>query len=341
MKVDSNLAISWGEIPKVIRELELLGYDGVGTSELSHDPFFPLFLAAEHSERIELYTSIAVAFARSPANLASLAHDLNSFSGGRFTLGLGSQIRAHITKRFSMPFSNKPARQMRELIQAVRAIWLNWYEGKALSFEGEYYAHTLMTPAFTPKDINFGMPRIALAAVGPVMTQVAGELADGIILHSFTNETFIREVTLPAIDKGLAKSGRSRKDFEIIYSPFIISGETEEIFEENKKAVREKISFYGSTPAYRNVLRVHDWGDLQVELNEMSKRGLWDEMPKLISDEMLNTFAIMDKPENIVSEIKRRYGDFLDRTDGSFSFVSSDKRLSMVADLRNSLPERR
>ncbi len=338
MKVDSNLSVSWGEIPDLIRELELLGYDGVGTSELSHDPFFPLLLAAEHSERIELYTSIAVAFARSPATLASMAHDLNAFSEGRFTLGLGSQIRAHITKRFSMPFSDKPARQMRELIQAVRAIWLNWYEGEALRFEGEYYSHTLMTPAFTPENIDYGTPKIVLAAVGPVMTQVAGEVADGIILHSFTNETFIREVTLPAIDKGLAKSGRSREDFEVIYSPFIISGETEEVFEETKKTVKNQISFYGSTPAYKNVLEVHGWGDLQAELNVMSKRGLWDEMPKLISDEMLNTFGIMDEPANIVPEIKRRYGDFLDRTDGSFSFVGRHNRSSMISDLRSTLP---
>ena len=338
MKVDSNLSGSWDEIPNLIAELELLGYDGVGASELSHDPFFPLLLAAEHSERIKLYTSIAVAFARSPANLASMAHDLNAFSGGRFTLGLGSQIRAHITKRFSMPFSDKPARQMRELIQAVRAIWLNWYEGQELRFEGEYYSHTLMTPAFTPENIDYGMPKIVLAAVGPIMTQVAGEVADGIILHSFTNETFIREVTLPAIDKGLAKSGRSREDFEVIYSPFIISGETEEVFEETKKAVKNKISFYGSTPAYKNVLQVHGWGDLQAELNVMSKRGLWDEMPKLISDEMLNTFGIMDEPANIVPEIKRRYGHFLDRTDGSFSFVSRHNRSSMISDLRSARP---
>lgn len=334
MKVDSNLSASLEEIPEIIRRLEQQGYDGVGASELSHDPFFPLLLAAEHSKKIELYTSIAVAFARSPANLASMAHDLNAFSSGRFTLGLGSQIRAHITKRFSMPFSDKPARQMRELIQAIRAIWANWYEGEAMRFEGEYYSHTLMTPAFTPGDIYYGMPKIVLAAVGPVMTQVAGEVADGIILHSFTNEKFIREVTLPAINKGLAKSERNRKNFEIIYSPFIISGETEESFEQNKKAVKNKISFYGSTPAYKDVLQIHGWGDLQVELNMMSKRGLWDEMSDLISDEMLNTFGIMAEPVNIVRELKRRYGDFIDRTDGSFNFVGSAARASMVADLR-------
>ncbi|MBC79411.1 MAG: LLM class F420-dependent oxidoreductase [Gammaproteobacteria bacterium] len=334
MKVDGNLSANWQEIPEDIRGLEELGYDGVATAELAHDPFFPLLLAAEHSKNIELHTGIAVAFARSPMNLANMAHDLNAYSKGRFTLGLGSQIRAHITKRFSMPFSDAPARQMRELVQAMRAIWANWYEGEPLRYEGEYYSHTLMTPAFTPEDTEYGPPKVMLAAVGPVMTQVSGEVADGIILHTFTNEKYIREVTLPAIDKGLAKSGRTRDDFKIMYSPFIISGNDEETFEASKKAAKNRISFYGSTPAYKNVLGVHGWGDLQPELNAMSKQGKWEEMGELITDEMLNTFGIMGEPDIIVPELKKRYGDFIARTDGSFAFVDAETRAKMVMDLR-------
>ncbi|MDA0789038.1 MAG: TIGR03617 family F420-dependent LLM class oxidoreductase [Proteobacteria bacterium] len=253
MKVDGHLTADWHEIPEHIRKLEAEGYDGAGSAEMNHDPFFPLLLAAEHSEKIEIQTGIAVAFARSPMILANLGHDLNAYSRGRFTMGLGSQIRAHITKRFNMPW-HAPAPQMRELIQAIRAIWANWYDGEPLRFEGKYYQHTLMTPAFSPQDTEYGRPRITLAAVGPIMTEVAGEVADGLIIHPFSNEKYIREVTLPAVDRGLAKSGRSRDDFEISYTPFMISGKDEKTFEANKAAAMNRISFYGSTPAYKNVL---------------------------------------------------------------------------------------
>lgn len=333
MKVDGHLTEDWHKIPENIKSLEAMGFDGAGTAEMNHDPFFPLLLAAEHSENIELHTGIAVAFARNPMILANLGHDLNAYSKGRFTLGMGSQIRAHITKRFSMPWG-APAPQMKELIQAIRAIWANWYEGEPLRFEGKYYHHTLMTPAFTPENTGYGTPRITLAAVGPVMTEVAAEVADGLIIHSFSNEKYIREVTLPAVEKGLAKSGRKREDFEITYSPFIISGTDEKTFNEQKAAAKSRVSFYGSTPAYKNVLGVHGWGDLQTELNKMSKQGQWQEMGGLITDEMLNVFGVMGEPETIVNEIKSRYGDFTDRTSGSFGFVDSESRKQMIADLR-------
>jgi probable F420-dependent oxidoreductase len=333
MKVDGHLTPDWHKIPDHIKKMEREGYDGAGTAEMNHDPFFPLLLAAEHSESIGLHTGIAVAFARSPMVLANLGHDLNAFSRGRFTMGLGSQIRPHITKRFSMPWG-APAPQMRELIQAMRAIWANWYEGKPLRFEGEYYQHTLMTPAFTPENTEYGAPRVLLAAVGPIMTRVAAEVADGLIIHPFSNEKYIREVTLPEVEKGLAKSGRSREDFEIIYSPFIISGKDEKAFEASRAAAKGRISFYGSTPAYKNVLGVHGWGDLQGELNRMSKEGKWQEMGELITDEMLNTFGVMGEPGTIVGEIKQRYGDFTDRTSGGFTFVDGEERAAMIADLK-------
>ncbi|MBT4493917.1 MAG: TIGR03617 family F420-dependent LLM class oxidoreductase [Gammaproteobacteria bacterium] len=333
MKVDGHLTPDWQLIPDHVKKMEAQGFDGVGTAEMNHDPFMPLLLAAEHSEKIELQTGIAVAFARSPMILANLGHDLNAYSKGRFTMGLGSQIRPHITKRFSMPWG-APAPQMKELVQAMRAIWANWYNGEALRFEGKYYNHTLMTPAFTPENTEFGAPKVTLAAVGPVMTEVAGEVADGLIIHPFSNEKYIREVTLPALDRGLAKSGRSREDFEIAYTPFIISGKDEETFEKEKAGIKGRISFYGSTPAYKNVLGVHGWGEMQIELNKMSKEGKWAEMSELVTDDMLNVFGVMGEPDSIVAEIKSRYGDIVDRTSGGFGFVDNEKRQEMIAELR-------
>lgn len=333
MKVDGYLTPDWRLIPDHIRKMEEQGFDGVGTAEMNHDPFMPLLLAAEHSEKIELATGIAVAFARSPMILANLGHDLNAYSRGRFTMGLGSQIRPHITKRFSMPWG-APAAQMRELILAMRAIWANWYEGEPLRFEGKYYNHTLMTPAFTPEDKEFGAPKVTLAAVGPIMTEVAGEVADGLIIHPFSNEKYIREVTLPAVERGLAKSGRSRENFEISYTPFIISGKDEETFEKEKLAAKNRIAFYGSTPAYKNVMGVHGWGDMQVELNAMSKQGKWQEMGEMITDDILNVFGVMGEPSTIVPEIKARFGDVVDRSSGGFTFVDTEDRMKMIADLR-------
>lgn len=313
MKVDGGLfAGSYEEIPARIAELEALGYDGALSAETSSDPFFPLLLAAEHSERIELITSIAVAFARTPMLLAQVGHDLNRYSRGRFVLGLGSQIRPHITKRFSMPWSH-PAARMREFIEAMRAIWACWYDGQKLDFRGEFYTHTLMTPMFTPTDRRFGAPRVFLAAVGPRMTRVAGEVADGLIAHAFTTPRYLREVTLPAIEEGLAASGRSRSDFEISCPVFVVTGKDEKSWEASRTGVSRQIAFYGSTPAYRGVLERHGWGDLQPELNAMSKRGEWEAMGTRITDEMLEEFAIVAQPHEVVSRLRERFEGCLDR----------------------------
>ncbi|MFQ5698924.1 MAG: LLM class F420-dependent oxidoreductase [Myxococcota bacterium] len=313
MKVDGGLfAGSYEEIPARIAELEALGYDGALSAETSSDPFFPLLLAAEHSERIELITSIAVAFARTPMLLAQVGHDLNRYSRGRFVLGLGSQIRPHITKRFSMPWSH-PAARMREFIEAMRAIWACWYDGQKLDFRGEFYTHTLMTPMFTPTDRRFGAPRVFLAAVGPRMTRVAGEVADGLIAHAFTTPRYLREVTLPAIEEGLAASGRSRSDFEISCPVFVVTGKDEKTWEASRTGVSRQIAFYGSTPAYRGVLERHGWGDLQPELNAMSKRGEWEAMGTRITDEMLEEFAIVAQPHEVVSRLRERFEGCLDR----------------------------
>ena len=303
-------------VPAHAKRLEALGYHGAVTAETSHDPFFPLLLAAEHTEKIQLVTSIAVAFARTPMNLANIGHDLNSFSKGRFVLGFGSQIRPHVTKRFSMPWS-KPAARMREFISAMRAIWDCWHNGSQLSFKGDFYDHSLMTPMFTPLDSEYGAPRVMLAAVGPLMTEVAGEVADGVIIHSFTTKKYLEEVTLPAVEKGLEKAGRSRSDFQISYPGFVVTGKNEEEFNATKKAVCKQIAFYGSTPAYAPVLGSHGWGDLQPELNKLSKMGNWDEMGSLITDEILNEFAIVGELDQVVDKFKNRYSGLVDRTMGS------------------------
>ena len=333
MKVDTHLTQDWKKIPEHIQRVEAEGYDGVGTAEMNHDPFFPLLIGAEHSERVELRTGIAVAFARSPMTMANQAHDLNAYSKGRFTLGLGSQIRAHITKRFSMPWG-APAAQMRELVLAMRAIWANWYDGEPLRFEGKYYQHTLMTPAFTPEDTAYGAPKVVLAAVGPIMTEVAAEVGDGLIIHPFSNEKYIREVTLPAVERGLAKAGKQREDFEISYTPFVVSGKDEQTFDAEKATAKARISFYGSTPAYKQVLGVHGWGDLQIELNAMSKQGQWKEMADLITDDILDVMGVVGEPDQVVKEMLARYGDFTDRTSGAFSFVDTEQRVNMVSALR-------
>ncbi len=332
MKVDGGLPTDLHEVPTRIRELEDAGFAAAMTAETAHDPFFPLLLAAEHSERIDLMTSIAVAFARTPMNLANVGHDLNAYSQGRLILGLGSQIRPHITKRFSMPWSH-PARRMREFILAMRAIWSNWYEGERLRFQGEFYSHTLMTPMFTPTDTEHGAPKVFLAAVGPLMTEVAGEVADGLIVHPFTTQSYMRDTTLPAIERGLATAGRDRSDFEIAYPGFIVSGQDEKTFEATKQAVKKQISFYGSTPAYRPVLESEGWGDLQLELNRMSKQGQWDEMGLLITDEMLDAFAVVGEPGDLARGVLDRYGEVVDRMSPNLRFLDEATQRDVIASL--------
>ena len=333
MKVDVGIGHQLAKVPETVRKMEAAGYDGIRTAEMNHDPFFPLLLAAEHSEKLELATSIAVAFARSPMNLANIGHDLNAYSQGRFTLGLGSQIKPHITKRFSMQWGS-PAAQMRELVLAMRAIWSNWYEGEPLEFVGKYYQHTLMTPAFTPEDKAHGAPRVVLAAVGPGMTEVAGEVADGMIIHPFSNIPYISQVTMPAIEAGLAKAGKQRADFELSYSCFVVTGRDEEEFAASKKAAQERIAFYGSTPAYKGVLDAIGCGDLQPELNTMSKQGRWKEMGTLITDDMLHEFGVMGEPHEIAPQMLARYGSFVDRTSASFPVSDDEQRAQIIQALR-------
>jgi probable F420-dependent oxidoreductase len=332
MKVDGGVGADLSTVGAQAQELEGMGYSGIMTAETSHDPFFPLLVAAQNTEKVELITSIAVAFARTPMVLANIGHDLNSFSKGRFVLGLGSQIRPHITKRFSMPWSS-PAARMREFILAMRAIWGTWHEGKPLEFTGKYYTHTLMTPMFTPTDIDYGAPKVMLAAVGPKMTEAAGEVADGMIVHAFTTEKYLRGTTIPALERGMATSGRRREDFEISYPVFVVTGQTEEEIAQSKIATAKQIAFYGSTPAYKPVLDSIDAGELQGDLNKMSKQGRWDEMGSLIGDDLLKEFAVVGEPQQIAAQIKSRYGDLVDRTSAAYAHIPKSDRLKIIKDL--------
>lgn len=337
MKIDSLLTGSIAEAGTAAAHLEAAGYSGAWTAEGPHDPFLPLAVAADHTAEIELGTAIAVAFARNPMLLANIGWDLQTLSQGRFVLGLGSQIKPHITKRFSMEWS-RPAARMREMVQAVRAIWDSWLNGTRLRFEGDFYRHTLMTPMFSPRagDLSdFGPPPIFLAGVGPLMTEVAGEVCDGFLCHPFTTEKYLREVTLPALERGRAQADASMDGYEIAGPSFVVTGETDEEMDRSAAFTRRQIAFYGSTPAYRPVLEIHGWGDLQVELNTLSKRGQWVEMGTLIDDEILNTFAVVADPDQVAPELGRRYGDIISR----ISFYTPlqgdpDRRQAVIAAIK-------
>lgn len=335
MKIDAGIGpnIELEKVPERVAKLEAQGFDGFVVAELASDPFLPLVLAAEHSERIELMTSIAVAFSRNPMLIANLANDLQAYSKGRFVLGIGSQIKPHITKRFSMEWS-QPAARMREFILAMHAIWDCWYEGKALDFRGDFYNHTLMTPMFTPTNNPHGAPPVILAAVGPKMTEVAGEVADGMIVHAFSTPRYLREVTLPAIERGLAGSGRERSGFQVCFPSFIVTGNDEREWEAARTAVTRQIAFYGSTPAYRGVLDLHGWGELQSELNQLSKKGEWVAMGERITDEILEEFAVVAEPARVVGSLGERYGGLVDRLVCDFSFVSAQERPAYLEELR-------
>jgi probable F420-dependent oxidoreductase len=312
MKVDGGIGTDLTTAGANAKEAEEAGYSGIWTAETSHDPFFPLLLAAEHTEHIELGTSIAVAFARNPMVLANIGYDLQAYSKGRFVLGLGRQIKPHITKRFSMEWS-QPAARMREMILAIRAIWDCWNTGSKLDFRGDFYTHTLMTPFFNPGPNPYGDAKIFLAGVGERMTEVAGEVCDGFLCHGFTTEKYLREVTIPALARGRAKAGKTMEGFEIVGPSFVVTGGNDDEMKAAAAGTRQQIAFYGSTPAYRGVLDIHGWGGLQDELNTLSKQGKWVEMGNLIDDEILNTFAVVGEPEAVAPELHRRYGDVIQR----------------------------
>jgi probable F420-dependent oxidoreductase len=295
------------EARSVYPRLEEIGYDGAFSFEAKHDPFLPLAVASEHTSHLRLGTAIAIAFARNPMNLANLAYGMQNISGGRFFLGLGSQVRPHIQNRFSMEWS-KPAARMREIVEAIKAIFACWEGAAELDFQGEFYRHTLMIPAFNPGPNPFGPPPILTGGFGPLMTQVAGEAADGFIAHPFQSRLSMEKVMIPALEKGLKRSGRTLDQFEIICATLVVTADEEEEFVRIREAARKQLAFYGSTPAYRLTLDAHGWGDLHLELNRMSKQNRWDEMADLISDDILETIAVVGPRREIATRLHERLG---------------------------------
>ena len=333
MKIDGGIAMQLDKAAGVAQTLERRGYDGGWTGEISHDAFLPLLLAAEHTETLEIGTCIAVAFARNPMTIANVAWDLNAYSQGRFVLGLGSQIRAHIEKRFGMPWG-KPVARMREFIAALDAIWSCWNDGTELRFEGEYHRHTLMTPMFVPEAQPYGTPRVFLAAVGEAMTELCGEVADGMHTHAFTTPRYIAEVSLPALQRGIEKAGRTRADVEICCPAFVVTGTTEEEMAAAATAMRRQISFYGSTPAYKGVLDVHGWGDLQPELRTLSMRGEWEAMGDLITDDILETFAVVEPLDRVAAAVRARYEGVVDRIMMGLPNATDEQAAQVLTELR-------
>jgi probable F420-dependent oxidoreductase len=320
VKVDTKIV---GSGPVVVAEAAAarrFGYDGLWSTESAHDPFLPLAAVAREVPGMELGTAIAVAFARNPMTLAQTAHDLQQYSGGHFHLGLGSQVRSHVERRFGMPWSS-PAPRMREFVRALRAIWASWDEGAPLDFRGEFYTHTLMTPFFAPPPSPFGPPKVHLAAVGEQMTRVAGEVCDGLMPHPFTTVRYLREQTLPTVRAALAAAGRGDAGFTITLSGLVATGRTEEELAEARRATRQQIAFYASTPAYRPVLELHGWAELGHELTSLSRGDdelRWRKMGEIIDDEVLDAFAIVAEPDHVAAAVTERFGGLADR----FSFYA-------------------
>jgi probable F420-dependent oxidoreductase len=299
------------EVSGVARAAEAAGYDGLSTSENRNDPFLALAVAAVETRRVSLETGIAISFARSPMVVANMSWDLQIASRGRFVLGLGSQVRAHNEKRFSVPWT-APAPRMREYVLALRAIWRAWETGEKLDFRGAHYTFTLMTPNFTPTSMHQPPVPVTIAAVGPAMLRVAGETCDGVRLHGFCTRKYIDDVVMPELRTGMAKSGRARERFEIVGGGFIATGPDEAAVAKMFEWVRYRVAFYGSTPAYWPVLEAHGLHDLGRKLNVMSKAGQWDRMAAEIPDDVVRLFAAVGTHREIAKAIERRFGGVSD-----------------------------
>lgn len=315
------------------QELVGAGVGGLFTFEGPHDVFLPLAAAAGVVEA-DLMTNVAIAMPRSPMHLANAAYDLQLMSGGRFRLGLGSQIKPHIEKRYGATWS-PPAARMREIVLAVKAILTSWQDGTRLDFRGEHTQHTLMPPTFVPGPNPFGLPPVLLGALGPVMTRTAAEVADGLLIMPFHSHRHVQERTLPAVAEGLARAGRARADFSLFPSAILAMGRTEAELAAATTGVRGLLAFYGSTPAYRPVLDVEGWGDLQPELNALSKQGDIAAMMALVSDEMVDTLAVRGTPEECAAELERRFGELAERV--CAYFPGYDAPLDQIGSLAGAL----
>jgi probable F420-dependent oxidoreductase len=313
MLVDSTLTKSIVNTKEAAAAIEAAGYDGLWVGETKHEPFLQLLHAADATEHLTIGTAIAIAFGRSPMTLANAAFDLALYSKGRFILGLGSQVKPHIERRFSMTWSD-PAARMREFVLALRAIWAAWEDGERLDFQGTFYTHTLMTPFFSPEPHDYGPPPVYLAGIGSRMTEVAGEVCDGFFFHPFTTDRYLHEVTLPALERGRATAGKEGLDGYVLTGPaFTCVGRDEAELASAIKGTKDQIAFYASTPAYRPVLDLHGWGDLQPELTRLSKEGRWSDMGEAIDDELLHAFAVVGGPDEVGRGLWERWGPVASR----------------------------
>ena len=326
MKLDAVLPpVQLKDVPVIAKAAQEIGFDALWTQETQHDPFLPCALIAEHSETLRIGTAIAVSFARSPANLAYTAWDLSAQSGGRFILGLGTQVKAHIERRFGMTWPESVTGKLREQIQVIRAFWDTWQNGTKLNFRGEYYKATLMSPFFKPPPLPMGedwgevLIPIYIAGVNTGLAKLAGELCEGFHAHPFNSPRYMNEVILPALEEGLQKNGRSRKDITVSMTPFVATSPEEESF------ARMQIAFYVSTPSYHAVMDLHGWSATAQKLSGFAAKGEWAEMPMLITDEMLNEFCLVTTQENLTTDLKKRYEGIADRLTLYTPFVPKEK----------------
>ena len=313
MKLDTMLSErDLRQIPALAREAEETGFDALWSMEAGNDGLMPLVLAAEHTKRVKLGPAVAIAFPRSPMAMAYASWDLAALSEGRFILGLGTQVKGHIERRYSVKWE-PPVPKLRDYLQSLQAIFKCWAEGgKKISYSGKYYNFSLMTPFFAPKPHTYRIP-IYIAGVNENICRLAGELCDGLHAHPFNSPKYLREFVMPHIDEGLAKSNRARKDFSIFTTAFAVIGKNDEEVARAREGVRQQISFYASTRTYQVVLDTHGWGDVAARLNEKAAKGDWGAMAKEITDEMLDVYSVTGSVDNIAERIKARYAGLLDR----------------------------
>jgi len=320
MHFDASLPpVPLAQVTPIARAAEALGFDALWTSETQHDPFFPCVLIAEHTQRLHMGTAIAVSFARSPATLAYKAWDLAQYSQGRFILGLGTQVKAHIERRFGMPWPESPVGKLREQILAIRAFWQSWQTGAPLNLRGEYYRLTLMSPFFNPGPIEYPSIPIYIAGVNTGLARLAGETCQGFHVHPFHSPRYLREVIMPAIEEGLRRADRQHQEIQISVTAFVATSEQEKAF------ARSQIAFYASTPSYHSVMALYGWQDLAERLSAHAARGEWGEMPALISDEVLNEFCLIAPEADLAAALRERYQGLADRLTLYTPFIPGEK----------------
>ncbi len=337
MKIDAHIEYrTLAEVPTLAREAERLGFDGVWFPETTHDPFLGAALAAEHTARISIGTNVALAFTRSPTLLAYLAWDLAALSGGRFILGLGSQVKAHIVRRFGMPWE-PAAPRLREIIRAIRTVWQTWRTNGSLDFRGRWYSLTLMTPFFTPPRHDYPIP-VVTAGVNPVMCSIAGSAADGFQVHPLHTPDYLKTVVLPAVRAAQSRAGRSDVHLEINASVFIVTGTSVDDLEQMRRRVKRSIAFYASTPSYRAVLAHHGWQEVGDRLSRLARSGEWDRMGDEIPDEMLTSIAVVAPLDEVGARLRARYDGLADRVGPyePFSPDAADRWRRILAGFRGS-----